>query len=109
MKEDVADRLRLATDERAAITAQRAIRGHVARKRYQVLKEEEERKRREAEEKRRQEAMERERRAKEKEREEARKKEMEARERREAEQKKRPKAAPVVPIDVATNVSRPAA
>ena len=51
MKEDVAEKLRLVA---AALIGQRAIRGYIARKRYQALKEDERRKRLEAEERKRQ-------------------------------------------------------
>ena len=68
MKEAVADKLRLANLERAAVAIQRAVRGHGARRRYYALKEEEKRKRLEMEEKERREARERELKAKERER-----------------------------------------
>ena len=95
MKEDVADRLRLAVLERAALTAQRAVRGFVARKQYKALKEEEARRQREIEEER-----------KRKQQEEARKKAEEEAKRRAEEAKKRVKAAPVVPVVVETVVSQ---
>jgi len=92
MKEDVADRLRLAVLERATLTAQRAVRGFVARKHYKALKEEEARRQREIEE-------ERKRKAREKEQEEARKRAEEAKKRA------KPDRAPVVPVVVETVVS----
>ena len=98
MKEDVADRLRLAVLERAALTAQRAVRGFVARKQYEALKEEEARRQREIEE-------ERLRKQREKEQEEARKRAEEDAKRRAEEAKKKKKPAPVVPVVVETVVS----
>lgn len=82
LKENVADKLRVLTLERAAITAQRVIRGHAARQRYRALKE--------AEEKKRREAMERERREAE---EKKNRREAMERERQEAEQTKRQQEA----------------
>ena len=78
LKENVADKLRVLTQERAAITAQRVIRGHATRQRYRALKEEEEKKRREAMERERREAEEKKNR-----------REAMERERQEAEQTKR--------------------